>query len=44
MGYLSQAMPLADAMGLFAAAAYGLFFVAALLLPKTRGPVLVVDA
>ncbi len=44
VGYLSQAMPLADAMGLFAAAAYGLFFVAALLLPETRGRVLVADA
>ncbi len=44
VGYLSQSMPLADAMGLFAAAAYGLFFAAALLLPETRGRVLVADA
>ncbi len=41
VGYLSQIMPLADAMALFAAAAYGLFFVAAALLPETKGRVLV---
>lgn len=43
VGYLSQLMPLADAMALFAGLAYGLFFVAAVALPETRGRVLVAD-
>jgi fucose permease len=43
VGYLSQSMSLANAMGLFAVAAYGLLFVAALLLPETRGRALVTD-
>ena len=44
VGYLSQTMPLANAMALFAASAYGLFFLAALALPETRGRVLAPDA
>jgi MFS family permease len=40
VGWLSSVMPLANAMAIFAAAAYGLFFVMALLLPETRGKVL----
>ncbi len=40
VGWLSASMPLADAMAGFAALAYGLFFVMALLLPETRGKVL----
>ena len=44
VGYLSQLMPLADAMGLFAVAAYGLFFIAAVMLPETKGRVLVAHA
>jgi MFS family permease len=43
VGYLSQIMPLADAMALFAAVAYGLFFAAAALLPETRGRVLLAN-
>lgn len=43
VGYLSQTMPLANAMALFAASAYGLFFLAALALPETRGRVLTAD-
>jgi len=44
VGYLSQLMSLANAMAVFAALAYGLFFLAAVLLPETRGKVLVADA
>jgi MFS family permease len=44
VGYLSQTMSLANAMGLFAVMAYGLLFLAALLLPETRGRALVADA
>ena len=44
VGYLSQLMSLADAMALFAGLAYGLFFLAAILLPETRGRVLVANA
>ena len=43
VGYLSQSLSLASAMGLFAIAAYGLLFLAALLLPETRGRALVAD-
>ena len=37
VGILSAALPLSSAIGIFAAAAYGLVVVAALLLPETRG-------
>src|SRR5579883_3100598 len=37
VGYLSQAMPLGQAIGIFAAIAYAVLFLAALLLPETRG-------
>ena len=40
VGWLSASMALANAMALFAVLAYGLFFVAAFLLPETRGRVL----
>ncbi len=40
VGWLSASMDLANAMAIFAAIAYGLFFVAAFLLPETRGKVL----
>src|SRR5438270_13736199 len=37
IGFLSASMPLGRAFGIFAAAAYALLFVAAILLPETRG-------
>ena len=37
VGYLSVGMPLGRAIGLFAASAYAVLFVAAVLLPETRG-------
>jgi MFS family permease len=37
VGYLSAGMPLGRAIGLFAASAYAVLFVAAVLLPETRG-------
>jgi MFS family permease len=37
VGYLSAGMPLGRAIGIFAASAYALLFIAALLLPETRG-------
>src|SRR5437660_9884737 len=37
IGFLSASMPLGRAIGIFAAAAYALLFVAAILLPETRG-------
>jgi MFS family permease len=37
VGWLGASMPLGQAIGLFAAAAYALLIVAALLLPETRG-------
>ena len=37
VGVLSATMPLGRAIGIFAASAYALLFVAALLLPETRG-------
>ncbi len=40
VGLLAARMDLADAMALFAVAAYGLFFAMAFLLPETRGKVL----
>jgi len=40
VGYLASVMPLANAMAIFAAGAYGLFFIAAYALPETRGKIL----
>ncbi len=37
IGFLSASMPLGCAIGIFAASAYAVLFVAALLLPETRG-------
>ena len=37
VGYLGASLPLGEAIGLFAAGAYALMFVAALSLPETRG-------
>ena len=37
IGFLSATMPLGRAIGIFAASAYALLFVAAVLLPETRG-------
>jgi MFS family permease len=44
VGYLSQTISLANAIAIFAVAAYCLFFVAAFALPETRGKVLRADA
>lgn len=44
VGYLSATMSLAQAIAVFAIAAYGLLFATALLLPETRGKVLKSDA
>jgi MFS family permease len=41
VGYLSATMPLERAIGMFAAAAYSVLFLAALLLPETRGKELI---
>ncbi len=40
VGYISASVSLANAMALFAVVAYGMLFVAAALLPETRGKVL----
>lgn len=37
IGYVSQTMTLGHAIGVFAAAAYGVVIVAALMLPETKG-------
>ena len=37
IGFLASSMPLGRAIGIFAASAYAVLFVAALLLPETRG-------
>ncbi len=37
VGYLGTALPLGQAIGIFAASAYALMFLAAVLLPETRG-------
>jgi MFS family permease len=37
VGWLSQTMPLGEAIGIFAAGAFGIVILAALLLPETRG-------
>ncbi len=44
VGHLSQSMSLANAIAIFAVAAYCLFFLAAYALPETRGKVLHADA
>ena len=44
VGYLSQTTSLANAIAIFAIAAYCLFFIAAFALPETRGKVLHADA
>jgi MFS family permease len=44
VGYLSQTTTLANAIAIFAVAAYTLFFVAAYALPETRGRILLADA
>jgi MFS family permease len=44
VGYLSQTISLANAIAIFAVAAYCLFFVSAFALPETRGKVLHADA
>ena len=44
VGYLSQTTSLANAIAIFAIAAYCLFFIAAFTLPETRGRVLHADA
>ena len=44
VGTLSGTMPLADAIAIFAVAAYALFFLSAYALPETRGRVLRADA
>jgi len=43
VGYLSERVGLASAIALFAAVAYGMFFLAAFALPETRGRVLHAD-
>jgi len=43
VGYLSQTTTLANAIAIFAVAAYSLFFIAAFALPETRGRVLSAD-
>lgn len=43
VGYLSQTTTLANAIAIFAVAAYALFFLAAYALPETRGRVLTAD-
>jgi hypothetical protein len=37
IGYLSESMPLGQVIGIFAASAYALLFLATLALPETRG-------
>jgi hypothetical protein len=37
VGFLSATMPLGRAIGIFAASAYAVLFIAAVLLPETRG-------
>ncbi|GJE61293.1 MFS transporter [Methylobacterium trifolii] len=43
VGYLASSVGLASAIAIFAAGAYGVFFLAAFALPETRGKVLHVD-
>jgi MFS family permease len=44
VGYLSTMVPLANAIAIFAVAAYAVFFLAAFALPETRGRILHADA
>ena len=44
VGWLSTSTTLANAIAIFAVAAYGVFFIAAFALPETRGRVLHADA
>jgi MFS family permease len=44
VGYLSQTTTLANAIAIFAVAAYAVFFLAAFALPETRGRILTADA
>ncbi len=44
VGLLSTTLPLGQSIGVFAAIAYGILIVAAVLLPETRGRVLTADA
>jgi len=44
VGYLSATIPLSTAIAIFAVIAYALLFIAALLLPETRGKILHADA
>ena len=44
VGYISSMLSLADAIAIFAIAAYSLFFICAFALPETRGKVLRPDA
>ena len=43
VGYMSSTMSLAHAIAIFAVTAYGLLFLATLMLPETRGKALLVD-
>jgi len=44
VGLLSNTLPLGQSIGVFAAIAYGILIIAALLLPETKGRVLTADA
>jgi MFS family permease len=44
VGILSNTLPLGQSIGVFAAIAYGILIIAALLLPETKGRVLTADA
>ncbi|HEY4921691.1 MAG TPA: MFS transporter [Xanthobacteraceae bacterium] len=44
VGLLSKSLPLGQSIGVFAAIAYGILIIAALLLPETKGRVLTADA
>ncbi len=44
VGYLAERAGLASAIAIFAAVAYGIFFLAAFALPETRGKVLHADS
>jgi Sugar (and other) transporter len=44
VGLLSASMPLGQSIGVFAAIAYGIVIIAAVLLPETKGRVLSVES
>jgi MFS family permease len=44
VGLLSKTLPLGHSIGVFAAIAYGILIIAALLLPETKGRVLTAEA